>query len=183
MRLIIPFVLIFASSNAQSVFSIYKNVVNDSVLWQTGHDESTVQLTPLEGSNPVMDEGAGSVVHVKFKVKQYGEVSFSIDGKTGENEEARRVDLSKSHFVRITYLANCELVLQLRQTGVHGGVHNHVTLPASSKFTTVQIAFTEFKGGKSLLDLSDVSKFNFAFLSNSKEANFAELKISSFEIK
>lgn len=150
--------------------------------WITGHDAKTEQLSPLNTQEGLVREKGRVVAYVKFNVKGYGELSFPIDPKTLPGEEARKVDLSKSKFIRVTYQANQEVVLQLRQTGVHGGVHNHVVLPASKKPTTRTIYFSEFKGGKTTLDLSDVAKFNFAFLSNPAHGSFAELKVKTFYI-
>lgn len=150
--------------------------------WQTGHDSETTQLTPKNGDNPIVIEGGIKIIHVKFRVREYGEVSFPIDPSTPRNTEAKRVDLTGSTSIKLTYKANQQFVLQLRQTGVHGGVHNHVTLQASEKFTTIEIPFTAFLGGKSSLDLSDVAKFNFAFLSNNTRAGYAELMVRSVVI-
>lgn len=149
--------------------------------WRTGHDGSTLQLIPSMGDNPIVEENGKMVMHVKFRVEQYGEVSFPINRKTPEGAEALRADLSKSEGITISYQANHKFILQLRQTGVHGGVHNHIFLPSSEQDTTVMIPFTEFKGGKTPLDLTDVAKFNFAFLSNS-DLGYAELKINHIEI-
>ncbi|MDJ1480631.1 hypothetical protein QNI16_09055 [Cytophagaceae bacterium YF14B1] len=165
------------SAQTQSPLSL-----NGFSQWITGHDEKTEQLFPLNTQEGLAREKGKVVAHVKFNVKGYGEVSFPIDPKTLPGEEARKVDLSKSKFIRVTYQANQEVVLQLRQTGVHGGVQNHVVLPASKKPTTRTIYFSEFKGGKTTLDLSDVAKFNFAFLSNPPQESFAELRVKAFYI-
>lgn len=151
--------------------------------WQTGHDEGTVQLFPANGIDPVATENKQRLVHVKFNVKQYGEVSFPLNPETPENGEALKTNLSKKKSITLIYQSNEEFVLQLRQTGVHGGIHNHVTIPASMDFKTISIPFTQFKGGKTSLDLTDVSKFNFAFLFNNKEHGYSELKILSFVIE
>ena len=149
--------------------------------WRTGHDDKTEQIIPT-GANALSRIGDSTFVYVKFRVQQYGEVSFPINRETPEGTEALRVDLSQSRFVQLTYRANQELILQLRQTGVHGGVQNHVVLPASPRDTTLVIAFSEFKGGKTPIDLADVSKFNFAFLKNNPAAGFAELRVSEILI-
>jgi hypothetical protein len=150
--------------------------------WRTGHDENTMQLIPGAGNDGLVKENGMAIVHVKFKVMQYGEVSFPINQKSKEGEEPLPANLSKSKYVQITYHANQRLILQLRQTGAHGGIHNHVNLAACKKETTVVIPFKKFKGGKTPLDLSDVSKFNFAFLSNGKKDDPAELRISNVTI-
>jgi hypothetical protein len=72
--------------------------------------------------------------------------------------------------------------LQLRQTGIHGGVHNHITLPASDTFVPYTIYFSSFKGGLTTLDLSNVAKFNFALLGNNSKQGYAELIVRSFRI-
>jgi hypothetical protein len=152
--------------------------------WRTGHDEATMQVFPIKDNNPLIVENGRTVAHVKFNVKGYGEVSFPIDPRTPEGEEARKVDLSKSEFVCITYKSTHDLILQLRQTGVHGGTHNRVSLPASKKFVTTKIYFSEFQGGKTPLDLSDVAKFNFAFLSGPDKLVYtAELVVSKVLIE
>jgi len=150
--------------------------------WRTGKDSLTVQLIPITGHDPLVDEDNKIIVHVKFNVKQYGEVSFPISNETLEGTEALKVDLSKSKSIRITYKSNQKLVVQLRQTGVHGGVHNHIRLPTAKEYISVVIPFTEFKGGMKPLDLTNVAKFNFAFLSNNELDGYAELKIRDFEI-
>jgi hypothetical protein len=152
------------------------------VQWRTGHDGGTQQLMPETGADPLVKVKGKVVAHVWFNVEQYGEMSFPIDPSTAEGEEAKKTDLSGSKFVRVCYRANHPVILQLRQTGVHGGVHNHVVLPASAKFITRKIPFTRFKGGKTPLDLSDVAKFNFAFLSNNPDDGYAELIVRSFMI-
>lgn len=67
---------------------------------------------------------------------------------------------------------------------MHGGVHNQVTLNASRKFITRVVHFNEFKGGKTPLDISDVAKFNFAFLGSRDGVPYdAELVVKGFEIE
>lgn len=151
--------------------------------WRIGHDLATKQLLPVQGNDPLVIKKGKVVVHVKFKVNGYGEMSFPIDPQTPDGEEARKVDLSRSKYVCITYKATHDLILQLRQTGVHGGTHNRVTLPASKKFITREIFFPEFTGGKTPLDLSDVAKFNFAFLGKADKSMYtAELIVRSLVI-
>jgi hypothetical protein len=162
--------------------SQHKNSIDGFGQWTTGHDNLTEQLIPAENKNALTFEDGKSIVHVKFKIKQYGEVSFPIDQQTPEGTEARKADLSKSKFIRITYKANTDFILQLRQTGIHGGTHNHVNLPAAKKYTTTTIALNDFKDGALPIDLTNVAKFNFAFLSNDDTDGFAELKISSIVI-
>jgi hypothetical protein len=150
--------------------------------WITGHDPGTIQIIPAEGNNALVVEDGEVYAHVKFKVTQYGEVSFPINQKTLPHEEALRTDLTKSKFIVLTYRSNHELVLQLRQTGVHGGIQNHVSLPVASAFKTVTILFSEFKGGLKPLDLSDVAKFNFAVFANNEADGYAEYFIRDFKI-
>jgi hypothetical protein len=154
--------------------------INRFTNWLTGRDSATVQLIPSIGSNALISEDEGTVAHVKFKVAQYGEVSFPI--KPSAAIEARPVNLSKSKFIKIQYKANQEVVLQLRQTGSHGGIHNHYILPRSESFATYTVYFSSFKGGLTSLDLSNVAKFNFAFLANNPAVGYAELIVRSFKI-
>ena len=154
--------------------------VNRFSNWLTGRDSATVQLIPAIGSNALTSGDEGTVAHVKFKVGTYGEVSFPVKPSTAI--DAQPVNLSKSKFIKIQYKANHEAVLQLRQTGVHGGIHNHIILPRSASFATHTIYFSAFKGGLTPLDLSNVAKFNFAFLANNPADGFAELIVRSFKI-
>ena len=149
--------------------------------WRTGHDDKTKQLFP-GNTNGLVRENDKMIVHVKFQVAQYGEVSFPINRETPEGAEALRVDLSGSKFITLSYKSNQKFILQLRQTAVHGGSQNHVTLPASEDYTTATILLSDFSGGLSPLDLSNVSKFNFAFLENNPADGFAELYVEKFEI-
>jgi hypothetical protein len=149
--------------------------------WLTGHDPDTKQLIPAD-HNALIVEDSVVVAHVKFIVKQYGEVSFPINTKSPLEAEALKADLSESRFVVITYRANQNVILQLRQTGVHGGRHNHVTLAPTISFKTIIIYFSEFKDGPAPLNLSDVAKFNFAFLSNNDKDGYAELVVKDFQI-
>jgi len=151
--------------------------------WRTGHDEDTQQLVPERGREGLVGIKGKTLAHVKFIVREYGELSFPIDPTTAEGEEAKKTDLRKAKFIGICYKSNHDVVLQLRETGVHGGVHNRVVLPASEKFVTRRIYFSEFKGGKTELDLGNVAKFNFAFLSNNTADGFAELIVKRFRIK
>ena len=150
--------------------------------WLTGHDEQTEQLQPVQGRQALVRKRGRVEAYVKFKVKSYGELSFPIDPRTPWGEEARRVDLSQSRWVRIRYKATVPVVLQLRQTGVHGGVHPQVTLPARSRFQTCTLYFSAFTGGKTPLDLANVSKFNLALLTNAQPDSNAELSVRSFKI-
>lgn len=142
--------------------------------WQTGHDRQTVQLLPATGTNALVQRGDSTWMHVKFNVREYGEVSFPL-ANTAPGVEAPRADLSGCKSVRITYKANQAFIVQLRQTGVHGGIQNHIELPASAHSTTVTVPFTQFTGGLKPLALNDVAKFNFAFLSNNAAEGYAEL--------
>ncbi len=142
--------------------------------WQTGHDAQTVQRIPATGTNALIQRADSTWMQVKFNVREYGEVSFPL-ANTPPDVEAPRVDLSGSKTILITYKANQAFFVQLRQTGVHGGIQNHIKLPASAQCTTVTVPFTQFTGGLRPLDLSDVAKFNFAFLSNNVAAGYAEL--------
>lgn len=168
----------FFIAQSQSATSI-----NGFTPWITGRDSATVQLIPLSGLNALTTEDKKTVSHVKFKVIKYGEVSFPINPATPAGSEALPVDLSKSRFIKIRYRANHDVILQLRQTGVHGGVHNHIILPASGKFSTRRVYFSSFAGGLKSLDLKNVSKFNFAFLGNNPEDGFAELIVQSVKIQ
>ncbi|HEY5826485.1 MAG TPA: hypothetical protein VIT44_19075 [Cyclobacteriaceae bacterium] len=172
--------LLFVGTSCMSTSSLTTDTI-DKFSWLTGYDISTIQLIPAQGNNPIVKENGHAIVHVQFNVKQYGEVSFPINFETPEGAEALRADLSKSKGITFTYQSNHEFIIQLRQTGVHGGVHNHFVLPASKGVTTRSILFTEFNAGKTPLDLTDVAKFNFAFLSN-PDNGYAELKITTIAI-
>lgn len=156
--------------------------INGFSQWRTGHDDSTVQLFPVAGNDPLITHRDTTYALVRFKVKEYGEVSFPIDPGSPAGGEPNKADLSLAKFIVITYRANQEVQLQLRQTGVHGGVHNHVKLPATRVFQTDTLYLSEFKGGKSELDLSNVSKFNFALLSNHAQDGYAELLVKRFQL-
>ena len=151
-------------------------------LWLTGRDSSTVQLIPRSGRSSLMMEGGKTVVHVRFKVNRYGELNIPISTLSAPYAEAQAVNLSGSRYVKIKYKANQSVLLQLRQTGVHGGTHNHVILPASDHFTSTTVYFSSFKGGLEPLNLRDVAKFNFALLGNNPKDGFADLVIQSFVI-
>ena len=150
--------------------------------WITGRDKNTEQLLPTGTENGLTIEERKTIAHVRFKVKQYGELSFPINPATFAGTEALAVDLSQSRFIKLRYKANRHVVLQLRQTGVHGGKHNHIILPPSDKLITRTIYFSSFAGGLKPLDLKDVAKFNFAFLGNNPVDGFADLVVTSFKI-
>lgn len=169
--------LIHAQSTGSNPLS-----VNGFSLWITGRDSATVQLIPRSGKNGLMMEGGRTVVHARFKVDKYGEVSIPISPSSAPNAEAHAVNLSGSRHIKIKYKANQTVILQLRQTGVHGGIHNHVLLPPSKEFITSTIYFSSFQGGLEPLNLKDVSKFNFAFDGNNQQDGFADLVIQSFII-
>jgi hypothetical protein len=177
----LPALLLFACSCAGTRSTRDAHLL--STQWQTGHDSGTIQLIPSSGNDALTRDKNSTVVHVKFVVKQYGEVSCPINANTVAGEEALRADLSGKKSLRITYRANQSFIIQLRQTGVHGGVHNHVDMPASRNDTTISIPFLQFGGGLKPLDLADVAKFNFAFLSNNERDGFAELVIRGLELE
>ena len=154
--------------------------INGFTHWFTGRDSATIQLIPMIGFNALTTEDNIIVAHAKFNVVKYGELSFPI--KPCDAVEALTVDISKSRFIKIEYKANHEVILQLRQTGVHGGIHNQVILPAATEFTSITIYFSSFKNGLTPLNLSDVAKFNFAFLNNNPANGYAELTVRSFKI-
>ncbi|MFT4031388.1 MAG: hypothetical protein QM669_03155 [Siphonobacter sp.] len=156
--------------------------INGFTQWLTGHDGKTEQLFPVNTRDALLTEKGKVWAQVKFNVAVYGELSFPINPNTPEGAEALKVDLSKSRYLKVQYQSNQSVVLQLRQTGIHGGVHNQVILPASKKMKIQKIYFSEFTGGKTPLDLSDVARFNFAFLANPVGQAFAELQVNSFKI-
>lgn len=156
--------------------------IDGFAVWITGRDTGTIQLIPRTGKNGLMMEGGRTVAHVRFKVNNYGEISTPISSASAPNAEAHPVNLSGSRFIKIKYKANQPVLLQLRQTGVHGGIHNHVVLAPSSGFTTTTIQLSSFKGGLEPLDLKKVSKFNFALVGNNSKDGYADLVIQSFVI-
>ena len=175
--------LLSTASAVQSQPTAGNNLsLNGFTQWNTGRDKLTEQIIPAGTENGLTIEDKKTVAHVRFKVKQYGELSFPINPATPAGTEALAVNLNKSKFIKLRYKANNEVVLQLRQTGVHGGVQNHVVLPPSKKFITRKIYFSSFTGGLKPLDLKDVAKFNFAFLGNNPVDGFADLMIASFKI-
>ena len=180
--LLINFLFCFSDESYSQSTASNPLSMNGFEVWITGHDSGTVQLLPERGKNGLTMEGGKTVVHARFKVKSYGEVHTPINSLSPPNAEALSADLSRSKFLKIKYKANHTVVLQLRQTGVHGGVHNHVLLPPSNNFTTTTIYFSSFKGGMEPLNLKEVAKFNFALLGNNEHDGFADLVIQSFSI-
>jgi hypothetical protein len=156
--------------------------INGFSLWTVGKDSGTIQLIPQTGRNGLMMEGGKTVVHARFKVNGYGEISLPISSLSAPYAEPPSVNLSASRNIRIRYKANQPIILQLRQSGAHGRVHNHVVLPATGNFTTATVNLTSFKGGLQPLDLKNVSQFNFAFFANNTTDGFADLIIQSFVI-
>jgi hypothetical protein len=154
--------------------------INGFTNWFTGRDSASTQLVPTIGFNALTTLDDRTVAHAKFTVSKYGELSFPI--KPSDAVEALPVDISRSRFIKIEYRANHEVILQLRQAGVHGGVHNHIILPASENFVAYTIYFSSFKNGLTPPDLSTVAKFNFAFLGNNPADGYAELLVRSFKI-
>lgn len=154
--------------------------INGFTNWLTGRDSASIQLLPAIGSNALTIIDERTVAYAKFKVSKYGELSFPI--RPADAIEALPVDISKSRFIMIEYRANHEVILQLRQTGVPGGVHHHIILPPTENFVANTIYFSSFKNGLTPLDLSNVAKFNFAFLSNNPVDGYAELMVRSFKI-
>jgi hypothetical protein len=154
--------------------------VNGFPNWLTGRDSASSQLIPITGSNPLTTIDDRIVAHVKFNVAKYGELSFPINPT--DAIEALPVNLTKSRFIKIEYKANHEVILQLRQTGIHGGIHNHIVLPVSDSFVNYTVFFSSFKNGLTSLDLSNVAKFNFALLGNNSKDGYAELIVRSFKI-
>jgi hypothetical protein len=170
---------VYTNLSAQSPIP-RKLSLNGFTNWFTGRDSATIQLIPVIGSNALTTNDDRIVAHAKFKVVKYGEMSFPI--KPSAAIEAPAADISKSRFIKIEYKANHEVLLQLRQNGVHGGVHNHIILPSSDTFVSYTIYFSSFKNGLTPLDLSNVAKFNFAFLGNNPADGYAELMVRSFKI-
>jgi hypothetical protein len=182
----IRFFLIFSC-----IFSLYGHsqstgsnplTINGFNLWLTGRDSATIQLIPRTGKNGLMMEGGKTVVHARFKINSYGEVSLPISPSSAPNAEPPPVNLSRSRHVKIRYKANQPVILQLRHAGEHGGIHNHVLLPASAQFNTITVPLSSFKGGLKPLDLKNAGKFNFAFLANNTNDGYADLVIQSFII-
>jgi len=150
--------------------------IDGYTVWQTGHDAQTVQVIPETGGNALMQGVDAPVAHAKFIVHEYGELWFAL-ANTPPQVESAGADVSQGASITVTYKANQDVILQLRQTGVHGGIQNHVTLPASEQVTTTTIPFTQFSGGLRPLNLADVAKANFAFLANNARDGYAELYI------
>lgn len=156
--------------------------INGFSLWLTSRDSATIQLIPRAGKNGLMMEGGKTVAHARFKVNSYGEISLPISALSIPNVEPPPVNLSASRFVKIRYKSNQPVLLQLRQAGANGPVHNHVLLAASETFTTTSVQLSSFKGGIQPLDLKHVAKFSFALFANNAKDGFADLVIQSFSI-
>jgi hypothetical protein len=149
--------------------------------WKTGKETTSIQLIPASGTDPLILLDGSPVARVRMNVKPWGEMSFPIT-YIEPNGEAAKVDLSNSSFVEITYQSNQSVNLQLRQYAVHGGTHNQITLSAAATFTTVKIPLSDFVGGLTPLDLTNVAKFDFALLSNNANDGYAELIVKQFRI-
>ena len=169
------FSFLLSANLAANTHSSAELSLNGFRYWITGHDPKTIQLIPDSGNNGLTHEKSATIAHVKFNVAHYAELSFPLNVDSLPEQEARGINLSNSKFVKITYKANHPVILQLRQTGVHGGVQNHITLAVAKTFVTYPANFSDFTGGLKPLDLRDIAKFNFAFLSNNEKDGFAEL--------
>lgn len=181
LQLLTFFLCFFHPAFSQSTGS-HDLSLNGFNIWAIGHDSATLQLLPAVGKSVLAMEGGKTVVHARFKVSSYAEVHTPISRSSAPGAEALSVNLSGSRFVKIRYKSNQTVVLQLRQTGIHGGVHNHVLLRPSDDFVTTTIHFSLFKGGLEPLNLKDVAKLNFAFLGNNARDGFADLVIESLTI-
>ena len=147
--------------------------------WSFGKDPMTSMVAPAKdhyktGAIHILDDQG--FAHAKFKVKIWGEMYTSLLQLSRESELP--VDISKSRWVEIEYAANRIVTMQLRHAFTHGGTHNHVLLDdTDGHFVTVRISFSDFKGGLKPLDLTNVSKFDFAMVGKNESADFSEIKI------
>lgn len=150
-------------------------------------------LIPSSGIDGLTTSNGKNVAHLRARINSgsYTEMSVPLNPySSGDPYLDPAVDLSntQSDYVKITYQSNHDAILQLRQSGVHGGSHNQASLPASPNgFTSVTLSLAnDFKWlgqSTSTLDLSRLGKFNFAFLSQNNQDGFAEIIVSGLEIE
>ena len=148
-------------------------------------------LIPAAGISGLTQLNGQNVAHLRARINRgsYTEMSVPINPYlSGDPFSDPAVDISNSRWVKLTYKSNHQAILQLRQSGVHGGSHNQAALPASpNSFTSITLDLaTDFKwlgNSASTLDLSRVGKFNFAFLAQNETDAYAEIIVSSLEIE
>ncbi len=159
--------------------------IEDYKYWHVGGNSEI--LAPTNRNGLVKIDGK-TVAHMKAKVTGYAEMFLPISSKATGVYTDPAVDLTEtnSRHVTIRYKSNHEAILQIRASGVHGGNHRRVMLPASpDTFKTLTLdLYTDFNYlGITTDDLKKVGKFNFAFLSNNNQAGFSEITVSDFVIE
>lgn len=160
--------------------------------WNTGFGNATI-LIPSSGRNALTSENGKITAHMRAEIQPDGYAEMSVPLDPYQFTDPLRdpsVDLSRSNstIVRVTYSSNHPAILQLRQSGTHGGNHNQVNLPASPNiYTTLNINLpTDFLWlgtDPSTLEMSNLGKFNFAFLSHNTTAGYAEIKVRELIIE
>lgn len=108
-----------------------------------------------------------------------GEISFRVRG----GDEISPSVLSYGSNIEITYQANVNVVLELRQRKVGRDRHNRVVLPATQELKVIRVGLSDFVGGDEALNLTDVEMFSFSLLNNSVSDDFADLRITDFKIE
>ena len=178
------------SSNQQNQHSENSDVANYRH-WASGGPSQII--IPNSGINGLTQLNGKNVAQLRAVVNpgSYTEMSVPLNPYISNDPFSDpALDLSpiQSTFVKVTYQSNHNAILQLRQSGVHGGSHNQASLPASPNgFTTLTLNLTQdFKWlghSSSTLDLSNLGKFNFAFLSQNNNDGYAQIIVSGLEIE
>ena len=159
--------------------------------WAIGGPSSII--IPNSGINGLTQLDGKNVAQLRAVVSpgSYSEMSVPLNPYTSNdpfNDPALDLSNTQSTFVTVTYQSNHDAILQLRQSGVHGGSHNQASLPASPNgFSTLTLSLSHgFKWlghSPSTLDLSKLGKFNFAFLSQNNNDGYAQIIVSGLEIE
>ncbi|NRB38959.1 MAG: alkaline phosphatase family protein [Pseudomonadales bacterium] len=150
-------------------------------------------LIPESSINGLTQINGQNVAHLRAQVSagSYTEMSVPLNPYISAAPFSDpAVDLSDNPYrkVTITYQSNHPAILQLRQSGVHGGSHNQAVLPASPDgFISITLIlnsdFLWLGHSASTLDVSKLGKFNFAFLSQNEGDGYAEIIISGLHIQ
>lgn len=162
--------------------------VNAYRFWAIGGP--SLVLLPSSGNNGLTNLNDHVVAQLRAQINggSYSEMSVPLNPYASSDPFSDpAVDLTASDYVTIRYQSNHDAILQLRQSGVHGGNHNQASLPASpSGISTIKLSLrNDFKWlgyQASTIDLSQVGKFNFAFLSQNEDDGYAEIIVHSLKI-
>lgn len=128
-----------------------------------------------------------SLIKITAKDNPVGEIELNVLITASDSNDGAPTNLSNaSTFLSITYKSSHVIKLQAREgntegTGcIHGGSHARITiLPSPKKFTTIKIAWSDFKqdelpNGK-LLNIHNLCKLNFVNY-NPVSGAFLEIK-------